>query len=141
MNSRSAQLLSDGIAPQFLSFAAVGAVGTAAHYATLIAGVTLGLGPVIASALGCTVGAAVNYVLNYHVTFRSSLAHTQSAPRFAAIAAASLLLNTLLMAVGVDQLGLHYLVAQILATGIVLCSNFALSRFWAFSEPTRNASR
>lgn len=140
MSSPSAPMVPEGIAPQFLSFATVGAVGTAAHYATLIAGVSLGLGPVTASAIGCTVGAAVNYVLNYHVTFRSSLAHIQSAPRFALIAAASLLLNTVLMAVGVDRLGLHYLVAQVLATGIVLCSNFALSRIWAFRERPRNVS-
>jgi len=134
VSSRSAPMVPEGIAPQFLSFATVGALGTAAHYATLIAGVSLGLGAVIASAIGCTVGAAVNYVLNYHLTFRSRLAHRHSAPRFALIAVASLLLNTLLMAVGVDQLGLHYLVAQVVATGVVLCSNFALSRIWAFSE-------
>lgn len=137
---RSAPMFPEGIGRQFLSFATVGAIGTAAHYATLIAAVSLGLGPVSASAIGCTVGAAVNYVLNYHVTFRSRLAHRQSVPRFALIAAASLLLNTLLMAVGVDRLGLHYLVAQIFATGVVLCCNFALSRIWAFNETPRNAS-
>jgi len=134
MSSRSAPMVPDGIAPQFLSFATVGALGTAAHYATLIVGVSLGLGAVIASAVGAAVGATVNYVLNYHVTFRSSLAHRQSGPRFALIAVVSLLLNTLLMAVGVNRLGLHYLVAQVLATGIVLCCNFVLSRAWAFSE-------
>jgi putative flippase GtrA len=127
-------MVPDGIAPQFLSFATVGVLGTAAHYATLIAAVSLGLGPVIASAIGATVGATVNYVLNYHVTFRSSLAHWQSGPRFALIAVVSLLLNTLLMAVGVHRVGLHYLVAQVFATGVVLCCNFALSRIWAFGE-------
>jgi putative flippase GtrA len=137
MSSRSAPLVREGVAPQFLSFATVGAIGTAAHYATLIAGVSLGLGPVIASAIGATVGAVVNYALNYHVTFRSSLAHWQSGPRFALLAVVSLLLNTILMAVGVDRIGLHYLVAQVLATGIVLCCNFALSRIWAFSERPR----
>jgi putative flippase GtrA len=135
-----APTIPEGIASQFLSFATVGAIGTAAHYATLIAGVSQGLGPVTASAIGCTVGALVNYVLNYHVTFRSRLAHWHSAPRFALIAVASLLLNTLLMAVGVEGLGLHYLVAQVFATGVVLCCNFVLSRVWAFSGRPRNAS-
>jgi alpha-1,2-mannosyltransferase len=136
----SAPMVSEGVGSQFLSFTTVGATGTAAHYATLIAAVSLGLGPVIASAIGCTVGATVNYVLNYHVTFRSRLAHRHSAPRFALIAVASLLLNTLLMAVGVLGLGLHYLVAQIVATGVVLCCNFVLSRIWAFNETGHEAS-
>jgi putative flippase GtrA len=129
------------IAQQFLSFATVGAVGTAAHYTTLILAVTSGLHPVLASALGCTVGAAVNYVLNYHVTFRSRSAHTRSAPRFALVAAVSLFLNTLLMAIAVEWLGLHYLVAQVTATVIVLCANFYMSRIWAFKEPAQREAR
>ena len=99
----------------------------------------LGLGPVTASAIGCTVGAIVNYALNYHVTFGSRSTHRYSVPRFALIAATLLLLNTLLMAIGV-RLGLHYLIAQIFATGVVLFCNFLMSRIWAFSERPRGAS-
>ncbi len=139
MSSRPAPMVSPRIGPQFLSFATVGAIGTAAHYATLITGVSLGLGPVSASAIGCTVGAIVNYALNYHVTFGSRSTHRYSVPRFALIAATSLLLNTGLMAIGV-RLGLHYLIAQIVATSVVLCCNFLMSRIWAFSDRPRRAS-
>lgn len=128
------------IARQFLSFATVGAIGTVAHYATLMVAVSFGLDPVAASALGCSVGAAVNYVLNYHVTFRSRVDHRRSAPRFAVIAVGSLLLNTLLMAIEVKWLRFHYLVAQLIATALVLCANFLLSRIWAFKEASRSES-
>lgn len=139
VTARMAATIRSDVARQFLAFAMVGAIGTAAHYATLIATVSQGLDPVSASALGCTVGAVVNYVSNYHVTFRSRLAHRQSAPRFVLIAAASLLLNTLLVAVAVGQLGVHYLVAQVFATAAVLCCNFVLSRIWAFRESTHSS--
>jgi putative flippase GtrA len=128
------------IARQFLAFATVGACGTAVHYATLIAGVSIGIDPVTASALGWTFGAVVNYSLNYRFTFRSRLSHRQAAPRFAAIAAIGLVLNTLLMAIQIGPLGLHYLVAQVFATGAILCCNFVLSRTWAFKEAPRNLS-
>jgi putative flippase GtrA len=127
------------VARQFLAFAAVGACGTVTHYATLIAGVSLGIDPVAASALGWTLGAVVNYSLNYRFTFRSGLSHREAAPRFAVVAAIGLLLNTLLMATFI-RMGLHYLIAQVIATGVVLCCNFLLSRVWAFRERPRSAT-
>ena len=138
MTASSAATFRMAIARQFLSFATVGVCGTATHYATLIAGVSLGLDPVAASALGWTFGAVVNYSLNYHFTFRSGLSHRHTAPRFALVAATGLVLNTLLMAVEVGPLRLHYLVAQTFATGTILCCNFVLSRSWAFRESRRN---
>jgi putative flippase GtrA len=140
VSAHSAATLRIAIARQFLSFATVGACGTAVHYATLIAGVSLGVDPVTASALGWTLGAVVNYSLNYHFTFRSGLGHRQAAPRFALVAAIGLLLNTVLMAVQIGPLGLHYLVAQCFATGTILCCNFVLSRSWAFRERPRTSS-
>jgi putative flippase GtrA len=122
---------------QFLAFAGVGAVGTSAHYATLIGLVALGMNAIAASALGCTIGAIVNYLMNYHLTFRSQSPHRRSAPRFAVVATISLLLNTFLMALGIKWIGLHYLLSQVLATGPVLCWNFWISRVWAFKEGGR----
>jgi putative flippase GtrA len=140
MNARLAATFRLPIARQFVAFATVGAVGTVVHYATLIVGVQqLGIDPVPASALGWTFGAVANYLLNYHLTFRSRLAHRHAAPRFATIAAIGLLLNTLLMWVQVDLLSFHYLIAQTLATGAILCFNFVLSRLWAFNESPRGA--
>ncbi|HZF31890.1 MAG TPA: GtrA family protein [Gammaproteobacteria bacterium] len=140
MSALSAALIRSGIARQFLSFAAVGAVGTGVHYATLVVGVQLTLDPVAASALGWSLGAVANYTLNYHLTFRSRLAHRHIVPRFALIAAIGLLLNTLLMAVEVNWLGLHYLVAQFVTTGALLCWNFVMSRIWAFKTTPRNVA-
>ena len=99
---------------QFFSFAAVGAVGTAAHYSTFI------------------VGALVNYTLNYRLTFQSSKLHRDSMPKFFLVALFGLGFNTAIMAFVTEVWRLHYLLAQILATGGVLVWNFTVNRFWTF---------
>jgi putative flippase GtrA len=140
MMASSAATFRTAIARQFLAFATVGVGGTVTHYATLIAGVSLGFDPVAASALGWMFGAVVNYCLNYRFTFHSGVSHRQAAPRFAVVAGTGLVLNTVLMAFEVGPLGMHYLVAQIIATGTVLCCNFVLSRTWAFRESPRSSA-
>jgi len=118
---------------QFASFTAVGAVGTAAHYSTLIALVQIAhVNPVPASGAGFLVGALVNYALNYRLTFRSKKLHRDSMPKFFFVAALGLVLNTLLMALFTGTMKLHYLVGQVLATGSVLLWNFTANRRWTF---------
>ena len=89
---------------------------------------------VVASAIGCLVGAVTNYVFNYKITFRSGKTHREAAVKFAAVAAAGLALNTIVMAALVDWMHIHYLASQILATGLVLLWNFAAHREWTFRE-------
>jgi putative flippase GtrA len=123
------------IAKQFSLFSLMGAIGTAAHYALLICLVSaLAVHPVVASAAGATVGAATNYALNYRFTFRSTRRHHEALPRFLTIAAVGLGLNTALMWVLVEPLHVHYLVAQIIATGCVLLWNYLGNRHWTFAR-------
>lgn len=118
---------------QFLSFGAVGAAGTAAHYATLVATVQLGgLPPVPASGLGALVGALVNYRLNYSFTFRSSGRHRDVLVKFLTVAACGLALNTALMALLTARWSVHYLAAQVATTGVVLVWNFTGNLLWSF---------
>ena len=120
---------------QLSRFGAVGAVGTGAHYALFLALIhTADADPVAASAAGATLGACVNYVLNYRYTFRSARRHREALPRFFAVAAAGLLLNTTLMAILIDGLGVHYLIAQIVTTLGVLLWNFLANRHWTFGK-------
>jgi putative flippase GtrA len=119
------------IVNQLILFAAVGAIGTAFHFATLIILVQFGTtDPVSASMAGFAVGALVNYWLNYHITFRSNCRHHIASPKFFAIALAGLGLNTLIMVLLIGQW--HYLLSQALATTLVLLWNFLCNRYWTF---------
>jgi putative flippase GtrA len=120
-------------APQFFRYAGSGAVGTAVHYAVLIALVAFAdAGAVEASTMGALVGAAVNYALNHRFTFRSRKAHGTAFPRFALVAAAGIVLNALVLAAVLAIAGPHYLVAQLVATCAVLAAGFLANRAWTF---------
>lgn len=125
---------------QFISFASAGAVGTAAQYALLFALVeTLLVPPVSASILGFAAGAMVNYILSHHWVFRSPRRHLETLSKFLAIAGLGLMLNAAIMYALVTIGGIHYLLAQVTATGIVLFWNFLGNRFWTFADETGNA--
>ncbi|MFO1414637.1 MAG: GtrA family protein [Burkholderiales bacterium] len=117
---------------QFLRYAGAGAVGTLAQYALLVALVQGQVaGPVLAATLGALLGALVNYVLNHRFTFGSARPHAHALPRFAAVAAAGIAVNALVVAVLVHA-GIHYLVAQVVATGVVLVVGYLANRAWTF---------
>lgn len=118
---------------RFVRYAAAGAVGTACHYALLIALVQAGrVDAVAASTAGAIAGALVNYALNHRFTFASARPHAHALPRFAAVAVAGIALNALVMAAVLAAAGPHYLVAQVVATGVVLAAGFLANRAWTF---------
>jgi putative flippase GtrA len=119
--------------PTFLRYAGVGAIGTGAHFAVLVALVQFaGVGAVAASTAGATVGAIVNYALNYRYTFASRRSHAVALPLFLAVAGAGVLLNAAVLAAMLAFTHAHYLVAQVVATCAVLAAGFAANRKWTF---------
>jgi putative flippase GtrA len=121
---------------QFFWYTVAGGIATAVHYAVLIALVELpGWSAAPSATLGALCGAAVSYLLNRRMTFVGSNAgHVQALPRFMAIALLGAALNGALVWLGVQQLGWHYLLAQALATVLVLGLTFRLNRLWTFAQ-------
>ena len=110
-----------------------GGFATASHYATTIAAVELGgIVPLAASALGFGVGALVKYALNYFVAFRSAAPHSAAVPRFVVIVAVMFALNAAFFMVFHQWLGLHYMVAQVLTTIMLIPPGYLMSRLWVF---------
>lgn len=125
---------------QFICFTGVGAVGTAAQYISLIVLVEIAKSnAVVASSIGFVLGAIVNYYLNYRYTFRSQKAHWEALSKFFIVAMAGIMLNTVVMAYLTTVVNLHYLIAQITATGTVLIWNFIGNRMWTFREKSHAA--
>lgn len=120
---------------QFLSFVLVGAAGTVLHYLTLSTLVLYGLlTPGTASFVGACVGASVNYWLNYRFTFASTRKHSEMMPRFFAVAAVGAVVNGVIVS-QLSGFGMHFLIAQVIATGVILVSNFLISKKWIFQKP------
>jgi putative flippase GtrA len=126
---------------KFGQFAVVGVAATAVQYVLLIVLVSLKVRPVIASDIGFVASAILNYLLNYHLTFRSTKAHVESGPKFVMVATLGLLLNSIIMHVGTELIGLHHLVTQIFATGAVAIWNFTGHHLWSFGVGGVNPTR
>jgi len=123
------------ITAPFVRYAAVGAIGTLFHFATLSVCVELlRMSPTNGSLVGAVVGALLNYVLNYHLTFASQQSHRVTMPRFLAVAAFGVLLNGGVVKIMTESMHLHYLVAQAFATIIVLGCGFVLNKIWTFAQ-------
>ncbi|MFZ2650833.1 MAG: GtrA family protein [Burkholderiaceae bacterium] len=119
---------------RLLRYCTVGVAATALHYAVLVAAVELaGFAAALASALGSVGGAAFSYACNRRFTFESSARHRQALPRFVAVAVLGAGVNAVVVALGTLVLGWHYLIAQVLATLLVLLGGFTLNRFWTFA--------
>jgi putative flippase GtrA len=121
------------VSRRFFRYAAVGAVATAAHYAILVALVEAGLlAPQRAAALGAWIGAQVAFAGNAAFTFRGAGATLGAWWRFQLTAVIGALLSFSLVAAGV-RLGLHYLLAQIVATLIGVVVTYEINRRWSFA--------
>lgn len=118
---------------RLMHFAAVGLVGTGAHYLLLVALVEgLGADPVLGSVAGFCLGALVNYAMSHRFVFRSDRAHQEALPRFFAVALSGLAWNTLLMGLFTHVLGWPYLLAQILTTGMLVFWHYTVNALWTF---------
>ena len=119
---------------QFLVFAGIGAIGTVGHYTTLILLVQLlHANPVIATTIGFVIGALINYLLNYRITFNSNKEHRETLTKFFSVAALGAVFNGLIMSAGFYLFEIHYLIIQLVATGLVLVFNFMANKYWTFA--------
>lgn len=117
---------------QIFKFVLVGGTGTALHYLVFVLAVAaLSVPPGYAAFIGASVGAFANYVLNRRFTFDSQRPHRETLPRFALMAAVGAVLNGLLVG-ALSTAGLHFLLAQAIATVGILIINFVVSKTWIF---------
>jgi len=117
----------------FARYVLVGAAATLAHYALLASWVEALHGAAwIGSGLGATLGAQVAFFGNRAFTFGHSGPLFPAWWRFQGTAVLGALVGMAVVAAGVAA-GWHYLLAQVLATGISLVLTFLINRRWTFA--------
>jgi len=120
-----------------MKFISVGAIATIIQYVIFITLVELfSVGAVMASALGYGTSSILNYILNYHFTFSSNAKHRVAAVKFTIVVIIGLSLNSLIMYLLVTVIDSHYLLAQIITTGVVLIFNFVVHKYWTYKTKT-----
>lgn len=116
--------------------ATAGAIATAADFALVALLVEQGLlSPAIATAVGCGLGAAVNFTINRVWAFGSRAPKLGQAARYVFVSASSAALNSGLVAVVLLLPAMPYQLAWVLVRGAVYLSwNFPLHRDWVFAD-------
>ena len=118
--------------PQLMRYAAVGAVATLVHCLLLVLSVELAAWPAwLASGFGAVAGAQVAYYGNRRFTFAHRGALAASWSRFQATALLGAVAGMGVVALAV-RMGLYYLLAQMLATLLMLLLTFGINRRWTF---------
>ena len=114
-------------------YVAVGAIATASHYLVLVALVEgLAINASAASFIGACAGAAVAFSGQRSFTFADRPRTTLALPRFLAVAGRGALLNSVIVWTA-SATGLHYLMAQAIATVIIVCLTYHLNDRWSFA--------
>ncbi len=125
-------------ATTLLRFASVGVATAALYYALLACGVEIfRLHAVIASCIAYLAAVAVNYLLHFHWTYKTSDEHRTVAARYTAMILTGFVLNGTLMWLGVTVLSINYLISQAAAMLAVICLNLVLSSQWVFKNSSR----
>ena len=115
-----------------LAYSLVGAFATAVHYALLVLCVEVAGWPAYAaSGFGAVLGAQVAYLGNRVVTFAHRGAIASSWFKFQATALLGALAGMAIVAGG-QRIGIHYVLAQALATLLMLALTYLINRRWTF---------
>jgi len=112
-----------------------GTLAVAVHYAVLILLVEgKAFNATLASSSGFAVGVVVNYILQYHWTFRDTGSHAKRFPIFAGVAVVMLGLNAAIFWTLHERTGMDYRVAQAVAIGLVFLLNFVINSRYTFAS-------
>lgn len=121
------------VARQFRTFFAVGLVAAATHYGLLVSLVEgYRIDPVPATLVGYVAGGIVSYLLHRRLTYASERPHGEAGWRYAVVSGAGFLMTWGLVALLLRVVGLPYLLAQLLTTGVMLFWSFAANKLWTF---------
>ncbi|MDF1554281.1 MAG: GtrA family protein [Deferrisomatales bacterium] len=130
---RPATVASRGIALELGRYLAASTNGTVVHYCLMLALVYLAdVNAVTASTCGAVAGAAIIYVLNYYVTFKSANKHKVAALRFSMVAVLSVVLNGVILKGLLSLFDWHYMLLQVATTVFVFVFTYIINREWTF---------
>ncbi|KOA20690.1 GtrA-like protein [Clostridium homopropionicum DSM 5847] len=120
----------------FIKFCLVGGTNTLLTLATFyILNTVLGINYILSSILGYCVGMVNSYILNKRWTFYDSekIIFNQFI-KFVTVNLMSLSINLLVMYTLSGKLHLNAMIAQIVATGFSIISNYIGSKLWVFRK-------
>lgn len=128
------RVLRRDVLSQAVRYGIAGSVAAATLFAVLALLVEVfGIMETLASAIGFVCGVVVNYTLQHRFVFARARGHGLYFPRYLAVTAGTLALNTALFWLLSSGLGIFYLASQVITIGVVVPINFAINRSFTFA--------
>lgn len=119
----------------FIRYVTAGGLAALLHLVVLVGLVELaGFLPTPASAIGFCMAVMANYWLQYHWTFAAAGPHRVVFVRYVLVTLAGLGINTGLFWYLLNEIELPYLIAQVLAIGVVVLFNYSVNLTYTFSN-------
>jgi len=119
----------------FARYIVSGGIAAIVHFGLLVLFVEcIMLTPTLASSLGFIAAIFVNYSLQYYWTFSVSGSHRIFFIRYLSVTLLTLGINTFLFWILNVLMGVHYVISQIAATGVVVIVNFGINQRYTFSS-------
>ena len=120
---------------QLIRFGVVGGVATIVYFvATRSLQYYAGLSTPTAASISFALVVALNYVLHYAWTFRSSEPHLRTLPRFLGTSFGGLAINYVAVLGATSWLQMSQSEGLLLGVGLVVMWNYLLARFWVFVD-------
>lgn len=112
---------------QLFRYIFVGGFAFVADWLTMVMGVSVGMNKYVAVAVAFVIGLIVNFILSKKLVFQEKSERTNETGEFivyGVIGLLGLLFTELLMYGMLEIIGIHYMIAKVIAAAIVLLWNF-----------------
>ncbi|MEM7501080.1 MAG: GtrA family protein [Pseudomonadota bacterium] len=126
--------MNDPVPQKALRYLVAGGTATLVHLAVLAVLVeSFGWGELVSTSIGFLCAIPVNFHLQRTWVFKSNGPYVNEFTKYLLVTVSTFLLNGLIFALLHSQLGIQYLVAQLMTTAVVLLANFTINFFFTFS--------
>lgn len=128
------EFLSDDLF-RFIKFGLVGILNTLINWILFIILNSLGLYYIISNIIAYSISTLNSYLWNSKWVFKYSGDNLkETSLKFIILNIIGLILNTIILYLLVDIVGLHKLIALIITTGIVMILNYFINKVWVFKK-------
>jgi putative flippase GtrA len=122
----------DARARQFIKFVLVGIMTTALNFVIFAICLKLGLHYLPAAIVAFAIATINSYTWNRIWTFRAGKHRNERLAKFTVVQLVGLSINLVVLSFLVESFSMNELVAQLLANGFVVLSNFTGNKLWTF---------
>lgn len=117
---------------QIKNFVIGGGSSTLLHYLSMAILISLDVPPLYATIAGAFLGAILNYLLQYHLTFKSNVSHFRAISSYLVSVSFGFFANIVLFVLFHEKAQINVIISQLSTTSIIMVINYILYKYIVF---------